>query len=229
MQRGVRRAADSQQRSIPRGAAGGCRCACAFGGGGVVVVVGVGAAHARRGGTGGPHLTRRIFVACLLHGGGRIRLCPKLCPTCRVQDAAEHPKVKPETGGWVGGQGHACTYGRHTTHARRSLPHLPPCPPWHALLDSVPAPVSACSAAEERFGRELGLFVVDGECPRCGRTMEKGHKQHLEGCSGRAPRADRPARRDEALQARGRAGVGCTQAVSTAGMWGAVTGRPPPA
>ncbi|PSC67876.1 ring finger domain-containing [Micractinium conductrix] len=69
----------------------------------------------------------------------------------RLQDAAEHPKVKPET-------------------------------------------------AEERFGRELGLFVVDGECPRCGRTMEKGHKQHLEGCSGRAPRADRPARRDEALQ-----------------------------
>ena len=28
-------------------------------------------------------------------------------------------------------------------------------------------------------------FVIDGECPKCGRVVQKNHKRHLSRCSGR--------------------------------------------
>lgn len=42
--------------------------------------------------------------------------------------------------------------------------------------------------AEARFERQLGEFIVDGTCPKCGRVFEKGHRTHLMSCGGpRAP------------------------------------------
>ncbi|KAL4445856.1 hypothetical protein ABPG77_009055 [Micractinium sp. CCAP 211/92] len=35
---------------------------------------------------------------------------------------------------------------------------------------------------KQRFERELGQFVVEGECPRCGKALEKAHRQHLQVC-----------------------------------------------
>lgn len=48
------------------------------------------------------------------------------------------------------------------------------------VLASKPKP----ETTEEKFMRELGEFIVDGECPRCGRIFEKGHKNHLQSCTG---------------------------------------------
>ena len=47
-------------------------------------------------------------------------------------------------------------------------------------------------AAEERFERELGEFVVEGACPRCGRVLERGQRAHLRACGGEAARARAP-------------------------------------
>ena len=41
--------------------------------------------------------------------------------------------------------------------------------------------------AEAKFERQLGEFIVDGECPKCGKILEKGHRAHLRQCGG--PRA----------------------------------------
>ena len=41
--------------------------------------------------------------------------------------------------------------------------------------------------AEERFERQVGEFIVSGECPKCGSIKEKGHRNHLRSCGG--PRA----------------------------------------
>jgi len=38
--------------------------------------------------------------------------------------------------------------------------------------------------AEERFERQVGEFIVDGECPKCGKIYEKGHRSHLRSCGG---------------------------------------------
>jgi hypothetical protein len=43
--------------------------------------------------------------------------------------------------------------------------------------------------AEERFEREVGEFIVDGECPKCGNILEKGHRSHLRSCGGPKARA----------------------------------------
>lgn len=37
---------------------------------------------------------------------------------------------------------------------------------------------------EERYNRQLGEFLVDGTCPKCGRVFERGHRAHLRTCSG---------------------------------------------
>ncbi|KAL4425739.1 hypothetical protein ABPG75_009755 [Micractinium tetrahymenae] len=57
---------------------------------------------------------------------------------------------------------------------------------------------------KERFGRELGKFAVEGECPRCGKVLEKGQRQHLQTCTGAKPKPKREprepgARREDAL------------------------------
>lgn len=33
-------------------------------------------------------------------------------------------------------------------------------------------------------GSELALFIIDGECPRCGKVLSSGHARHLQGCKG---------------------------------------------
>lgn len=33
---------------------------------------------------------------------------------------------------------------------------------------------------------QLASFMISGDCPKCGRVITKGHKQHLETCSGSA-------------------------------------------
>lgn len=33
-------------------------------------------------------------------------------------------------------------------------------------------------------GSELALFMIDGECPRCGRVSTRGHREHLSRCHG---------------------------------------------
>jgi hypothetical protein len=38
--------------------------------------------------------------------------------------------------------------------------------------------------AEERFERQIGEFIVEGECPKCGKILEKGHRNHLRSCGG---------------------------------------------
>lgn len=48
------------------------------------------------------------------------------------------------------------------------------------LLLDLPRLPSAWAAEKERFERELGQFAVEGECPRCGRVLEKGQRQHLQ-------------------------------------------------
>ncbi|KAF6250584.1 hypothetical protein COO60DRAFT_796953 [Scenedesmus sp. NREL 46B-D3] len=33
-------------------------------------------------------------------------------------------------------------------------------------------------------GSELALFIIDGECPRCGRVLSSSHARHLQSCKG---------------------------------------------
>lgn len=33
-------------------------------------------------------------------------------------------------------------------------------------------------------GSELALFIIDGECPRCGRVLSSGQSRHLQVCKG---------------------------------------------
>lgn len=61
----------------------------------------------------------------------------------------------------------------------------------------------AQQSPEELLEFELGQFLVEGRCPRCGEEVGGGreqHQAHLEGCSGRElPKRERgaaPARRD---------------------------------
>lgn len=37
---------------------------------------------------------------------------------------------------------------------------------------------------EEEFERMLGEFVIDGQCPKCSKLYQKGHRRHLLNCSG---------------------------------------------
>ena len=32
---------------------------------------------------------------------------------------------------------------------------------------------------------ELATFVIDGECPKCGKVVTRGHKKHLATCAGK--------------------------------------------
>ena len=33
---------------------------------------------------------------------------------------------------------------------------------------------------------ELAKFIIDGECPKCGKIITKGHKKHLAMCTGKS-------------------------------------------
>ena len=44
-------------------------------------------------------------------------------------------------------------------------------------------------AAEERYERQLGEFLIDGECPKCGAIFSKDHRKHLMSCQGPKPKA----------------------------------------
>ena len=54
--------------------------------------------------------------------------------------------------------------------------------------------------------------MVEGECPRCGRLLDRGQRAHLQACTGakpaRQPRQSRP-RHEEELEVGGRAGAFC--------------------
>ncbi|EFN57723.1 expressed protein [Chlorella variabilis] len=69
------------------------------------------------------------------------------------------------------------------------------------LQEAQEHPKTKEESASEKFDRELGEFVVEGKCPRCGRVMERGHRQHLQSCTGK-PRAGAAAPRpyDAALE-----------------------------
>ncbi|EIE27523.1 hypothetical protein COCSUDRAFT_64271 [Coccomyxa subellipsoidea C-169] len=78
-------------------------------------------------------------------------------------------------------------------------PAAKPKPPRRKKAHKEPrAPTRQSSRlrGEEAHGTasELALFVVNDECPRCSKVLTKGHKQHLEHCTGKPPR---PAKYDE--------------------------------
>lgn len=54
---------------------------------------------------------------------------------------------------------------------------------------------------EDRFERQLGEFLVDGTCPKCGKVYERAHKRHLMNCTGPKSPAYRYAARDKELLA----------------------------
>lgn len=54
------------------------------------------------------------------------------------------------------------------------------------LQEAAERPPAVEETAEQRFDRELGEFIVNGVCPRCGRVIEKNHRAHLLSCSGEA-------------------------------------------
>jgi len=56
------------------------------------------------------------------------------------------------------------------------------------LRDAASKPKVVEEALEASFDRQLGEFVVNGECPKCGSIYTKGHRNHLISCGGpRAP------------------------------------------
>lgn len=52
---------------------------------------------------------------------------------------------------------------------------------------------------EEKFNRQLGEFLVNETCPKCGKVYQKGHKRHLINCSGPKSEQSRIASRDREL------------------------------
>lgn len=66
--------------------------------------------------------------------------------------------------------------------------------------------------------RELGEFVVEGVCPRCGRELELGLKAHLQACGGaKAPRQPRASDAEE-LEVRLAVAAGCCTWLAAAGV-----------
>ncbi|CAL8463455.1 g2989 [Coccomyxa elongata] len=57
-------------------------------------------------------------------------------------------------------------------------------------------------AGEEAEGTasELALFVINDECPRCGKVQTKGHKQHLAHCTGKPQRPPRQEEEEDLAQ-----------------------------
>lgn len=56
------------------------------------------------------------------------------------------------------------------------------------IRDIESRPKEVEETAEAKYERQLGEFIVDGECPKCGKIYEKGHRAHLLSCGGpRAP------------------------------------------
>ena len=53
------------------------------------------------------------------------------------------------------------------------------------LQEAAERPIKKEETVEEQFNRQLGEFIVNGECPKCGRIFERGHRAHLQSCSGR--------------------------------------------
>ena len=58
-------------------------------------------------------------------------------------------------------------------------------------------------STEEKFKRELGVFIVEGTCPKCGKVYQKGHRRHLLNCAGpkRPSTASGYSKRDKELLA----------------------------
>ncbi len=51
---------------------------------------------------------------------------------------------------------------------------------------------------EDEFERLLGEFIIDGQCPKCSKVYQKGHRRHLLNCSG-APAPPSRSRIDRQL------------------------------
>jgi hypothetical protein len=56
-----------------------------------------------------------------------------------------------------------------------------------------------CEAGDDRAGEEeeikpedaaLVTFILDGECPKCGKVLTRGHAKHLALCHGSGPQAE---------------------------------------
>lgn len=54
-------------------------------------------------------------------------------------------------------------------------------------------------SAEDRFNRELGVFIVNEECPKCGKLFTKGHKSHLKSCKG-TKKSERQVQEEEEVE-----------------------------
>jgi hypothetical protein len=67
------------------------------------------------------------------------------------------------------------------------------------LRDAASRPPPETS--EQRFERELGEFIVDGSCPKCGRLVERAHRAHLESCAGAKAAAAGYSKADKAALA----------------------------
>lgn len=129
----------------------------------------------------------------------------------RLLDAVEHPKPKPETGECCVGVWDAC--GQAALGA--------------CFGHQLSLPCTHPPTAEERQQRELGLFAVEGACPRCGKELERPASQraHLAACGGpRPPRQPRAADADELEVRGGRPHLGLPRAGTTGA--GAVQGPP---
>ena len=133
------------------------------------------------------------------HSEGQGPPSPPPPPTrrsARLQDAAEHPHPKPETGTLHGRRGPG---RRMLLVATRSgaLPATPPCPFVSPPTHTPPPTSAATCTAEESFDRELGEFAVEGACPRCGRVLERGQRAHLQRCGGEKAALRQPRWRDD--------------------------------
>lgn len=145
----------------------------------------------------------------------------------RLQEAAEHEKEEEETGEaavmgfWSGCKGlfvvplpgAACSSAAlclDSSPASLFPAPNPLHPQTHALTTHPPHPFTHPSpawlgAAEEQLQRELGQAVVEGQCPRCGKALERGHRQHLLACTGvaKAPCQPRPRDADDLAVSQG--------------------------
>lgn len=141
------------------------------------------------------------------------------------------PSLVKELGGTAGrgGKGGAKPTAkrakREVAHPQRGASAADEAPSRRSsrLQEAAEHPKPQPETAEERFVRELGEFVVEGACPRCGKVMETGpkaQKAHLLDGAGRPeptgakaarirPSAPRPRASDaDVLAVRGRAGAG---------------------
>jgi hypothetical protein len=68
-----------------------------------------------------------------------------------------------------------------TSHANRRRTPRP---------EAKPAGSAAALPPSVEPGSELALFIIDGECPRCGKAVRRGHREHLARCGGPPPEGE---------------------------------------